>query len=106
MRRLMREISELKNSPPEGIRIVTNEENILDVTGIIEGPGKITRLHVCLLTLNVYLSVARGYTIRRRVLPSTVQIHRRIPRRSSEMSVNSFWALFSVSDASCRLVCH
>lgn len=40
MRRLMREISELKNNPPEGIRIVTNEENILDVTGIIEGPGE------------------------------------------------------------------
>jgi len=38
MRRLMREISELKNSPPEGIRIVTSDENILDVTGIIEGP--------------------------------------------------------------------
>ncbi|KIJ18133.1 hypothetical protein PAXINDRAFT_167405 [Paxillus involutus ATCC 200175] len=38
MRRLMREISQLKNSPPEGIRIVTSEENILDVTGIIEGP--------------------------------------------------------------------
>ncbi|KAF8556788.1 hypothetical protein OG21DRAFT_1408373, partial [Imleria badia] len=38
MRRLMREISELKNSPAEGIRIVTSDENILDVTGIIEGP--------------------------------------------------------------------
>ncbi|KAG8215209.1 ubiquitin-conjugating enzyme/RWD-like protein [Butyriboletus roseoflavus] len=38
MRRMMREISELKNSPPEGIRIVTSEENILDITGIIEGP--------------------------------------------------------------------
>ncbi|KAH7882199.1 ubiquitin-conjugating enzyme/RWD-like protein [Phlebopus sp. FC_14] len=38
MRRLMREITELKNSPPEGIRIVTSEENMLDVTGIIEGP--------------------------------------------------------------------
>jgi len=38
MRRLMREISELKNSPPEGIRISTNEDNMLDVTGIIQGP--------------------------------------------------------------------
>ncbi|KAF9239412.1 ubiquitin-conjugating enzyme/RWD-like protein [Melanogaster broomeanus] len=34
----MREITELKNSPPEGIRIMTSEENMLDVTGIIEGP--------------------------------------------------------------------
>lgn len=39
MRRLMRELIELKNSPPEGIRIVTSEDNMLDVTGIIEGPG-------------------------------------------------------------------
>ncbi|KAI6113884.1 ubiquitin-conjugating enzyme/RWD-like protein [Pisolithus croceorrhizus] len=38
MRRLMRELTELRNDPPEGIRVVTNEENMLDVTGIIEGP--------------------------------------------------------------------
>lgn len=40
MRRLMRELAELKNSPPEGVRVVTSEDNMLDVTGIIEGPGK------------------------------------------------------------------
>lgn len=39
MRRLMRELAELKSNPPEGIRVVTNEENMLNVTGIIEGPG-------------------------------------------------------------------
>lgn len=39
MRRLMKELSELQTSPPEGIRVVTSEENMLDVTGIIEGPG-------------------------------------------------------------------
>jgi ubiquitin-conjugating enzyme E2 S len=39
MRRLMREINELKNNPPEGIRIVTSEDNMLDLTGLIEGPG-------------------------------------------------------------------
>ncbi|KAG6849376.1 hypothetical protein H0H93_008980 [Arthromyces matolae] len=38
LRRLMREITELKKSPPEGIRIQTSEEDILDVTGIIQGP--------------------------------------------------------------------
>ncbi|KIK57550.1 hypothetical protein GYMLUDRAFT_263047 [Collybiopsis luxurians FD-317 M1] len=40
LRRLMREISELKKSPPEGIRIQDNDDdsNILDVVGIIEGP--------------------------------------------------------------------
>ena len=39
MRRLMREISELQNSPPESIRIQTSDEDMLDVTGLIEGPG-------------------------------------------------------------------
>ncbi|KAJ6476376.1 ubiquitin-conjugating enzyme/RWD-like protein [Mycena sanguinolenta] len=38
MRRLMREITQLKNSPPEGIRVQTSEDNMLDLTGIIEGP--------------------------------------------------------------------
>ncbi|KZT25002.1 hypothetical protein NEOLEDRAFT_1093400 [Neolentinus lepideus HHB14362 ss-1] len=38
LRRLMRELTELKTNPPEGIRVVTNEDNMLDVTGIIQGP--------------------------------------------------------------------
>ncbi|KAF5376131.1 hypothetical protein D9615_007659 [Tricholomella constricta] len=52
MRRIMRELTELRKSPPEGIRIQTNEEDMLDVTGIIEGP-------VRWLT-NLNLSVAEG----------------------------------------------
>lgn len=35
----MKEISTLRASPPDGIRIVTNEENIFDITGIVAGPG-------------------------------------------------------------------
>ncbi|KAJ3819443.1 ubiquitin-conjugating enzyme/RWD-like protein [Lentinula raphanica] len=38
LRRLMRELSELQKSPPEGIRVQTNDDNVLDVVGIIEGP--------------------------------------------------------------------
>ncbi|KAH8822746.1 ubiquitin-conjugating enzyme/RWD-like protein [Flagelloscypha sp. PMI_526] len=38
MRRLLKEIGELQKTPPEGLRIQTSEENILDVVGIIEGP--------------------------------------------------------------------
>ncbi|KAG6902653.1 hypothetical protein C0995_013778, partial [Termitomyces sp. Mi166 len=38
LRRVMREITELKKSPPEGIRIQTNEEDMLDITGVIQGP--------------------------------------------------------------------
>ena len=43
VRRLMRELKELRTSPPEGIRIQLNEESVLDVVGIIEGPGKSCR---------------------------------------------------------------
>ena len=39
MRQLTREIMQLRQDPPEGIRISVNEENILDFTGILEGPG-------------------------------------------------------------------
>jgi ubiquitin-conjugating enzyme E2 S len=39
MRRLMRELKELKTSPPEGIRVQLSEESVLDLVGIIEGPG-------------------------------------------------------------------
>ncbi|KAI0293187.1 ubiquitin-conjugating enzyme/RWD-like protein [Multifurca ochricompacta] len=38
MRRLMRELKELRTEPPEGIRVQLSEESILDVVGIIEGP--------------------------------------------------------------------
>ena len=41
------------------------------------------------------MPVARGYAVCRRVLPSTVQIHRRIPYFSPEMCVESFRALLS-----------
>lgn len=39
MRRIMRELGELQTCPPEGIRVVSSEDNMLDVTGIIKGPG-------------------------------------------------------------------
>ena len=39
LRRLMRELSELQTNPSEGIRVATSEDNMLDVTGIVEGPG-------------------------------------------------------------------
>ncbi|KAG6886375.1 hypothetical protein C0992_004327 [Termitomyces sp. T32_za158] len=38
LRRVMREITDLKKGPPEGIRIQTSEEDMLDITGIIQGP--------------------------------------------------------------------
>ncbi|KAF8512798.1 ubiquitin-conjugating enzyme/RWD-like protein, partial [Gautieria morchelliformis] len=38
-RQLVREIIQLRQDPPEGIRISPNEANMLDLTGIIEGPA-------------------------------------------------------------------
>jgi len=73
MRRLMREITELKNNPPEGIRVVTSEENMLDLTGIVEGPGELLQLE-----RRVQSSIIlrhRANTIRRRVLQGTVPIY-------------------------------
>lgn len=35
----MRELAELQTNPPEGIRVTTSEDNMLDVSGIIQGPG-------------------------------------------------------------------
>jgi hypothetical protein len=40
IRKLMKEINRLRNEPPEGIRVTTNEDDMLDLTGIIEGPGE------------------------------------------------------------------
>lgn len=37
-RKIVKEINQLRTEPPEGIRIRTNEENMLDVTGVIAGP--------------------------------------------------------------------
>jgi len=41
-RRLMRELADLKKNPPEGIRLQANEQDMLDLTAIIEGPGMFT----------------------------------------------------------------
>ena len=38
-------MSELAAQPPEGIRIILNEEDVTDIQAIIEGPCKI-KLHL------------------------------------------------------------
>ncbi|KAL5525326.1 hypothetical protein ACEPAF_9196 [Sanghuangporus sanghuang] len=35
----MKELMQLRNEPPEGIRVVSPDDNMLDVTGIVEGPA-------------------------------------------------------------------
>ena len=63
----MRELSELRTNPPDGIRVVVNEDNMLDVTGIVEGPG--TSLPRCVVHPNTPLTRRatrgrRGHAVR------------------------------------------
>jgi len=76
-RRLMKELNELRTNPPEGIRVVTNEDNMLDVTGIIEGPGgwQFTPGINAWLTISsrpLACAVRRGYTVCRRLLQGQI----------------------------------
>lgn len=50
MRRIMRELAQIKSNPPEGIRVSHPEDNMLDVTGIIEGPRKLYSVPIVIRT--------------------------------------------------------
>eukprot|EP00027_Filamoeba_sp_ATCC50430_P011406 CAMPEP_0168563966 /NCGR_PEP_ID=MMETSP0413-20121227/12968_1 /TAXON_ID=136452 /ORGANISM="Filamoeba nolandi, Strain NC-AS-23-1" /LENGTH=213 /DNA_ID=CAMNT_0008595555 /DNA_START=35 /DNA_END=676 /DNA_ORIENTATION=- len=39
IRRLMKEISDLLSNPPEGIKLIQNEEDVTDIQSIIDGPA-------------------------------------------------------------------
>jgi hypothetical protein len=84
MRRVMRELAELKKNPPEGIRIQTNEQDMMDVTGIIQGPGEhIPRFKSAIPITDSFSAVSRGYALRWRLLQGQVQVYRRVPRCAS-----------------------
>lgn len=42
----MREVATLRSSPPDGLRVNVSEEDMLDIVGIIAGPGEECR-RVC-----------------------------------------------------------
>lgn len=48
---LSKEIAELISDPPEGIKVLTNEEDITDIQAYIEGPGQ--SLNVLILSINL-----------------------------------------------------
>ena len=39
IRLVTKEVSDLQKSPPEGIKIIANDEDITDVQAYIDGPG-------------------------------------------------------------------
>lgn len=48
VRQVMREVVELSQNPPEGIKVILNEGDITDIQATIEGPGTcstICKLH-------------------------------------------------------------
>ena len=57
----MRELNELRTNPPDGIRVVVNEDNMLDVTGIVEGPGT-SPIHV-FVPFDTLLTRRRGHAV-------------------------------------------
>ena len=64
IRRLMKEISDLLSNPPEGIKLVQNEEDVTDVQAIIDGPGLFTFhstvISFCILTVFLLTSLSAG----------------------------------------------
>ncbi len=40
IRTVTKEVVELSSSPPEGIKVYVNEEDLTDIQATIEGPGK------------------------------------------------------------------
>lgn len=40
IRRVTKEVLELAEGPPEGIKVYVNEEDLTDIQATIEGPGR------------------------------------------------------------------
>jgi ubiquitin-conjugating enzyme E2 S len=40
VRKIIKELGQLRTDPPEGIRVQVDEEDVLQFVGIIAGPGK------------------------------------------------------------------
>lgn len=40
-RQICKELQQLISDPPEGIKVILNEEDISDIQAIIDGPGKL-----------------------------------------------------------------
>lgn len=40
IRRVVKELNDLVDQPPEGIKVTINDEDVTDIQAYIEGPGK------------------------------------------------------------------
>ena len=46
IRSVSKELADLVTDAPEGIRIITNEEDITDIQAVIDGPGKTYSIYI------------------------------------------------------------
>lgn len=56
-------MSELAAQPPEGIRVILNEEDVTDIQAIIEGPCKIKTLILFIKFQSIIMNCLRSCII-------------------------------------------
>ena len=55
IKKVSREVVGLAETPPEGIKIFINDEDITDIQATIEGPGKYDDFRLCTLFAVLYI---------------------------------------------------
>jgi hypothetical protein len=86
--RLMKEIGRLQTSPPEGIRVQADEDNMMDLIGMIAGPGAFAHFACAGVRLaDCSWRCSRGHAIRWRLLQDQVRVRARVSRSSSQVYV-------------------
>jgi len=54
IRHIAREVGDLTKDPPEGIKVIPNEEDITDIQATIEGPGECSLLTTHFYTFEIH----------------------------------------------------
>jgi hypothetical protein len=87
------ELKDLTQNPPEGIKVVINEEDVTDVQALIDGPGNGSSQITFKLRIQNYfifyessllIALNRGYTLRRWCLQNETEARLRISASSSQ----------------------
>ena len=71
MRQIIKEIKDLTTNPPEGIKMIPNEEDLSDFQAAIDGPGNIILQH--------HLLINSWHSLRRRTIQNQIKVGQRLP---------------------------
>jgi hypothetical protein len=89
LRLLSKETVTLRNDPPEGVRIVVDEEDLTAVEGWVQGPGKTYNLFQVVCRSPWRMGNAANFhrwnTVRRRVFQDKIRLWTRVPKPPTEM---------------------